>query len=260
VASAADAEDPVVPADLLLLAGSAIVDEAVLTGESTPQWKNPVGEATGDEADASELDASNRRASQPAVAPAQGVLESPFYPMPLPGLDPASPALPRCTHCKSKHQKLRTCCPPPHTHTHTTTTTATTTATTTQTHTRTHACRLSVKRDRRHVVFGGTKLVQTTGDKEAHVRTPDGGCLAVVLRTGFGTAQGEQGRRPWQPLPAGLRPRRGIHSRPAPPPGSSPSSSRRRSAGPDGSRQVSAATESFQRLPNDPLLARAQAG
>lgn len=104
------ADDVVVQADMLLLAGTCIVDEAVLTGESTPQWKNPVGEATGDEVDASEL------------AP---------------------------------------------------------------------TAHLSVKRDKMHVVFGGTKLLQMTGDNEAHIRTPDGGCLAVVLRTGFGTAQGE---------------------------------------------------------------------
>lgn len=103
--------DVIIQADMLLLAGSCIVDEAVLTGESTPQWKNPIGEATGDEVDASELAPSSR---------------------------------------------------------------------------------LSIKRDKMHVVFGGTKLMQSTGDKQAHVKTPDGGCLAVVLRTGFGTAQGRQ--------------------------------------------------------------------
>lgn len=32
-------EDRTVPADMLILAGSAIVNEAILTGESTPQWK-----------------------------------------------------------------------------------------------------------------------------------------------------------------------------------------------------------------------------
>jgi magnesium-transporting ATPase (P-type) len=41
-----------------------------------------------------------------------------------------------------------------------------------------------------HILFGGTKLLQSTGDKSAKIKTPDGGCLAVVLRTGFGTAQG----------------------------------------------------------------------
>jgi len=104
-----DEDSIVVQADMLLLAGSCIVDEAVLTGESTPQWKNPIGEATGDEIDSSELSPSQI---------------------------------------------------------------------------------LSVKRDKMHVVFGGTKLMQATGDESAHIKTPDQGCLAVVLRTGFGTAQG----------------------------------------------------------------------
>ncbi|PCH41918.1 endoplasmic reticulum Ca-transporting P-type ATPase [Wolfiporia cocos MD-104 SS10] len=36
------------------------------------------------------------------------------------------------------------------------------------------------------VLFSGTKLLQAEGGE-----TPDGGCLGVVLRTGFGTAQGQ---------------------------------------------------------------------
>ncbi len=34
------------------------------------------------------------------------------------------------------------------------------------------------------------QVLQHTGDKAARIRTPDGGCLAVVLRTGFETSQG----------------------------------------------------------------------
>ncbi|KAI0732592.1 endoplasmic reticulum Ca-transporting P-type ATPase [Fomitopsis betulina] len=37
-----------------------------------------------------------------------------------------------------------------------------------------------------YVLFSGTKLLQADGGN-----TPDGGCLGVVLRTGFGTAQGQ---------------------------------------------------------------------
>jgi manganese-transporting P-type ATPase len=39
IGRSASGEDKSVPADMLLLAGSAIVNEAILTGESTPQWK-----------------------------------------------------------------------------------------------------------------------------------------------------------------------------------------------------------------------------
>ncbi|KAG8936656.1 hypothetical protein FRC02_000114 [Tulasnella sp. 418] len=41
--------------------------------------------------------------------------------------------------------------------------------------------------DKGSVLFGGTKVLQASGG----VITPDGGCLAVVLRTGFGTSQGQ---------------------------------------------------------------------
>ncbi|XP_020086231.1 probable manganese-transporting ATPase PDR2 [Ananas comosus] len=93
-------EDKSVPADMLLLAGSAIVNEAILTGESTPQWKTSVFACTAED-------------------------------------------------------------------------------------------RLSIKRDKNHVLFGGTKILQHTPDKLFPLKTPDGGCLAYVLRTGFETSQGK---------------------------------------------------------------------
>ena len=49
---------------------------------------------------------------------------------------------------------------------------------------------LRIKRDKALILFGGTRILQHTGDKHARIRTPDDGCLAVVLRTGFETAQG----------------------------------------------------------------------
>uniref|UniRef100_A0A6N2LIY5 P-type ATPase A domain-containing protein n=1 Tax=Salix viminalis TaxID=40686 RepID=A0A6N2LIY5_SALVM len=94
--SGQNGEDKSVPADMLLLAGSAIVNEAILTGESTPQWKVSImGRGTEE--------------------------------------------------------------------------------------------KLSAKRDKNHVLFGGTKILQHTPDKVGS----DGGCLAVVLRTGFETSQGK---------------------------------------------------------------------
>ncbi|XP_009354068.2 probable manganese-transporting ATPase PDR2 isoform X1 [Pyrus x bretschneideri] len=99
-ASGPNGEDRAVPADMLLLAGSAIVNEAILTGESTPQWKVSIM--------------------------ARGTEE-----------------------------------------------------------------KLSAKRDKSHVLFGGTKILQHTPDKGFPLKTPDGGCVAVVLRTGFETSQGK---------------------------------------------------------------------
>ncbi|KAJ4971211.1 hypothetical protein NE237_004310 [Protea cynaroides] len=98
--SGPNGEDKSVPADMLILAGSAIVNEAILTGESTPQWKVSI---TG-----------------------RGIGE-----------------------------------------------------------------KLSLKRDKSHILFGGTKILQHTPDKSFHLKTPNGGCLAVVLRTGFETSQGK---------------------------------------------------------------------
>ncbi|KAL6176517.1 hypothetical protein ACLB2K_053150 [Fragaria x ananassa] len=93
-------EDRTVPADMLILAGSAIVNEAILTGESTPQWK---------------ISVMSRGAEE----------------------------------------------------------------------------KLSAKRDKSHVLFGGTKILQHTPDKGFPLKTPDAGCVAVVLRTGFETSQGK---------------------------------------------------------------------
>lgn len=98
--SGQNGEDKTVPADMLLLAGSAIANEAILTGESTPQWKTSIAGRSSEDI-------------------------------------------------------------------------------------------LSAKRDKNHILFGGTKILQHTPDKSFHLKTPDGGCLAVVLRTGFQTSQGK---------------------------------------------------------------------
>ncbi|KAL5124151.1 putative manganese-transporting ATPase PDR2 [Glycine soja] len=85
---------------MLLLAGSVIVNEAILTGESTPQWKISIA--------------------------GRGMEET-----------------------------------------------------------------LSARQDKNHVLFGGTKILQHTPDKSFPLKTPDGGCLVVILRTGFETSQGK---------------------------------------------------------------------
>ncbi|EJT45920.1 hypothetical protein A1Q1_05645 [Trichosporon asahii var. asahii CBS 2479] len=45
--------------------------------------------------------------------------------------------------------------------------------------------------DRNEVLFSGTKALQVSPGDDGGIKTPDGGCLAVVLRTGFGTTQGQ---------------------------------------------------------------------
>ncbi|KAB5511768.1 hypothetical protein DKX38_028796 [Salix brachista] len=125
--SGQNGEDKSVPADMLLLAGSAIVNEAILTGESTPQWKVVL------------FSVSNKCCLRAFKI---GLSDT--------GFDMWVSIMGRGTEEK-----------------------------------------LSAKRDKNHVLFGGTKILQHTPDKTFHLRAPDGGCLAVVLRTGFETSQGK---------------------------------------------------------------------
>lgn len=45
--------------------------------------------------------------------------------------------------------------------------------------------------DRNNVLFAGTKALQVEKAGDGGLKTPDEGCLGVVLRTGFGTTQGQ---------------------------------------------------------------------
>ncbi|TKY73751.1 manganese-transporting ATPase PDR2 [Spatholobus suberectus] len=92
--SGQNGEEKSVPANMLLLARSVIVNEAILTGESTPQWKISIM--------------------------GRGMKE-----------------------------------------------------------------KLSAKRDKSHVLFGGTKILQHTPNKSFPLKAPGGGWLAIVLRTSW---------------------------------------------------------------------------
>ncbi|PWA98543.1 hypothetical protein CTI12_AA018720 [Artemisia annua] len=50
---------------------------------------------------------------------------------------------------------------------------------------------LSYKRDKRHVLFRGTRILHHEPDMKFHIKAPDSGCIAFVLRTGFKTNQGK---------------------------------------------------------------------
>ncbi|CAG8572133.1 36875_t:CDS:10, partial [Racocetra persica] len=45
--------------------------------------------------------------------------------------------------------------------------------------------------DKNSMLFGGTKVLQVTPPQEDILSAPDNGCIAYVIRTGFGTAQGK---------------------------------------------------------------------
>ncbi|KAJ3343538.1 hypothetical protein HDU91_000375, partial [Kappamyces sp. JEL0680] len=51
---------------------------------------------------------------------------------------------------------------------------------------------LKISEDKINVLFGGTKILQVTPPaSDAAISTPDGGCLAIVVRSGFATQQGK---------------------------------------------------------------------
>ena len=138
-----------VPADCLLLAGRAVVEEAALTGESAPQWKAPVYESAAAVA-ASRAEDGTSVGEVEAATEAEGTEEEGggsdggLIPGAVFNVDPKT--------------------------------------------------RLDLARHKHHVLFSGTKILQHGSDPGSVIKTPDGGCLAVVLRTGFEAAQGRMVR------------------------------------------------------------------
>ena len=141
-----------VPADCLLLAGRAVVEEAALTGESAPQWKAPVYESAAavaaaareDGTSVGEVEAATEEAEEKGAGDDPGGEGDELIAGAVFNVDPRA--------------------------------------------------RLDLARHKHHVLFSGTRILQHGSDPGAVVRTPDGGCLAVVLRTGFEAAQGRMVR------------------------------------------------------------------
>ncbi|KAL6572787.1 putative manganese-transporting ATPase pdr2 [Orobanche minor] len=206
-----DGEDKSVPADMLILAGSAIVNEAILTGESTPQWKMWI-EIRDKYRTTFELwpiykKRMETRSEASSLHSAMGYdfLDSERY-----------PRYPSCSANRGSKNTGAEVIPGVHLslgdvcseifrreflpafiivflYEH---------HGSAESGFLTRDCQVSVtgrgideklsaKRDKTHVLFGGTKILQHTPDKTFHLKAPDGGCVAVVLRTGFETSQGK---------------------------------------------------------------------
>ena len=149
-----------VPADCLLLAGRAVVEEASLTGESAPQWKAPVYESAAAVAAAAREDGTSVGEVEAATeAGGEGGGEQKDQKEKEEELDDLDDELiPGAVFNADPRLNL------------------------------------DLARHKHHVLFSGTKILQHGCDPGATVRTPDGGCLAVVLRTGFEAAQGRMVR------------------------------------------------------------------
>ncbi|KAG8376225.1 hypothetical protein BUALT_Bualt09G0040900 [Buddleja alternifolia] len=176
-----DGEDKSVPADMLILAGSAIVNEAILTGESTPQWK------------AGFCNFHDTLFFVSLFSLQFIFIHNTFtFGLRFLGIVLTS-TLETHTSSPESHFPVikvilldtkRFCYLPMFSSQRTSTFQVPVIGRGTDE-------KLSTKRDKAHVLFGGTKILQHTPDKTFHLKAPDGGCLAVVLRTGFETSQGK---------------------------------------------------------------------